>query len=95
MLMQQRELRQMYFSKTRTGRCTATEFEVELSDEVKSGKRAPPNIPARPVTKEQHGAAFELFQEMVRNGVLSPSDVCVWRAHRDGEDAAGWMAPGD
>ena len=73
MLMQQRELRQMYFSRTRTGKCTATEFKVELTDDVKNGKRAPPNIPARPVSKEQHDAAFELFQEMVRNGVLSPS----------------------
>ena len=49
MLMQQRQLRQMYFSKSRTGRCTGTEFKVELTEDVKNGKRAPPNIPARPV----------------------------------------------
>ena len=73
MLQEQRGFRQTYFSNSRTGVGTVTEFKLELKEEYRTGAKPPPNVWARPLTQEQHTAAFKLFEEMVRNGVLSPS----------------------
>ena len=65
-------MRQGYFSEYRLGRCSVGEFHVE-SPTVDSGGVAPPNIPSRPLNKEQLEAARKEFDKMVEQGVLVPS----------------------
>ena len=65
-------MRQGYFSDYRLGRCSVGEFHVD-SPTVDSGEVAPPNIPSRPLNKEQIEAARKEFDKMVKEGVLVPS----------------------
>ena len=65
-------MRQGYFSSHRLGRCSVGEFHVE-TPAVDSGEVPPPNIPSRPLNREQLEAARKEFNKMVEQGVLVPS----------------------
>ena len=61
-----------YFDKSKLGRCVVGEFHVDTPS-VDSGECAPPNIPPRPLSKEQLEAARAEWQKMVDQGVCVPS----------------------
>lgn len=64
--------REGYFSFDRLGRSRVGEFHFETKT-VDDGSNAPPNIPSRPLNKDQIAAAREIWQKMVDQGVLVPS----------------------
>ncbi|RPG35591.1 MAG: hypothetical protein CBB72_005435, partial [Muricauda sp. TMED12] len=61
-----------YFDTSKLGRCVVGEFHVDTPS-VDSGECAPPNIPPRPLSKEQLEAARAEWQKMVDQGVCVPS----------------------
>ena len=64
--------RTRYFDSQRLGRCTAGEFHVDTPT-IDSGSAPAPNVPSRPLSKEQMEAAREEWQKMVDQGILVPS----------------------
>ena len=61
-----------YFSKGHVGTAVGLPpFEVQLRPDAVG--KTPPNVPARPLSKEQHEAARKIFDDLVKDGKLIPS----------------------
>ena len=71
-MLEEQRARASYFSKSRVGTAVGLpEFEVRLKPEF--ADKPPPNVPARPLSKEQYEAAYKVYEELVRDGKLVPS----------------------
>ena len=65
--------RRSTFSGKRIGKCHAGLFKAVLKAEYQSGEKPPPSDPARPLNKEQERCMKAIFEDLLKQKVISSS----------------------